>query len=307
MKIRILTLIFCLGIFPNFSNGQTQYQYFDGANTNPEYSLFIGFQSEQPNIWQIGTPQKNIFNAAATLPNALLTDSINYIPTNNASSFYYQISPSPWNNWGVLAIQWKQKIDMDFGKDVGLIEFSNNGSPWQNAFDSPYVYSFYGYDTNNVDTLSTGEIVFTGTDETWKDIWLCYDISWLNANGSNNILVRHTILCDSIDNNNEGWMIDNLMSHNTLIHTVNEVKQKDYLTVSPNPSTGPIEIWAQKINEYHIIEEMELLDASGKILDTWKLVPTKFFIDISTYSNGVYYLRIQTNKKSEVVKVLLQK
>ena len=56
-----------------------------------------------------------------------------------------------------------------------------------------------------------------------------------------------------------------------------------------------------------IIEEMELLDASGKILDTWKLVPTKFFIDISTYSNGVYYLRIQTNKKSEVVKVLLQK
>ena len=256
------------------------------------------------NVWQIGSPQKIIFDSAATSPNVIITDTINYYPSNNTSSFQYTITP--WTTWGVLAIQWKQKLDMDFGKDGGIIEFSvDGGATWQSAFDNPYVYNFYGFNESNLDTLLTGEQAFTGLDSTWKDIWLCYDMTWLNNNDS--IMVKHTIVSDSIDNNNEGWMMDNLLVHVTIIHTVNEVKQDEYLVVAPNPTSGRVEISTKKINEYHIIEKMELLDSNGRVLENWDMIPTKFFIDISNYPNGLYYLNIKTNKESKVSKIILQK
>ena len=175
MKAQITTYLLTL-IFPLVSFCQYEfYQYFDGADTNEFSSILIDIDTASSNIWQIGAPQKSIFDSAATTPNVIITDTINYYPSNNTSSFQYTIIP--WTTWGILAIQWKQKLDMDFGKDGGIIEFSvDGGNTWQSAFDNPYVYNFYGFDTNNVDTLQTGEDAFTGVDSTWKDIWLCYDM-----------------------------------------------------------------------------------------------------------------------------------
>lgn len=303
MKTRITTIL-CLLIFPALLFSQELYQYFDGADTLENSAIFIDIDSSSSTIWQIGVPQKSNFNSAATLPNALLTDTVNYIPTNDTASFQYHLHPG--FTWGVWAIQWKQKIDLDYGKDGGLIEFSvDGGNTWESAFDNPYVYSFFGFDENNVGTLATGEKVFTGVDNAWRDIWLCYDMSW--ANGNDALMMRHTIICDSIDNNNEGWMIDNLLAHFTWVHTLQEVEQKEYIKVTPNPTSGRVHISARKINEYHIIEQMELLDANGRVLESWESIPVQFFIDIDQYPNGIYYLNIKTNKESEIVKIVLQK
>jgi hypothetical protein len=306
MKTRIL-LIFSFFLFANVSKGQfgNFYQYFDGADTIVDNSIFVKLDQSPSNLWQIGKPQKTIFNAAATFPNALVTDTINKIPTHRISSFQYHVPVS--STWGILAIQWKQKMDLDFGKDGGLIEFSSDyGSTWQSAFNNPYVYSFYGFDLNNVDIIASGEKCFTGIDTTWKDVWLCYDLTWLSQS-IDTIMIRHTIISDSTDGNNEGWMIDNLMAHMTFIHTINSMEEESYLKVSPNPTQGRIDISTKKINEYHIIERMELMDINGQVLETWSFIPTKFFIDIGHYPNGAYFLNIKTNKKSEVVKVVLQK
>lgn len=304
MKAQITTFLFIL-LLPFLTFGQDQfYQYFENSDSNDISIIQINLDTSSSNIWQIGPPQKVIFESAATAPNVIVTDTINTYPSNNISSFEYTIKP--WTFWGVLAIQWKQKLDMDFGKDGGMIEFSiDGGDTWESAFNNPYVYNFYGYDEDNVDTLSNGEYVFTGVDSTWKDIWLCYDMSWLDDNDS--IMIKHTFVSDSLDNSNEGWMMDNLLVHVTIIHTVNEVEQEEYLVVAPNPTAGRVEISTKKINEYHIIEKMELLDANGRILKNWERVPTKFFIDISNYPNGLYYLKIQTNKASKMAKIMLQK
>ena len=39
------------------------------------------------NIWQIGVPHKTFFNTAYTLPNAIVTDTMNVYPVNNSSAF----------------------------------------------------------------------------------------------------------------------------------------------------------------------------------------------------------------------------
>ncbi len=300
----LLLLLAVIATTPTYAQDYFE-QYFDGADTLYN-SLIIELDTTNNNVWQIGPPQKNIFGAAATAPNVLITDTINYYPTNNNSSFHYYVYSPDWWGWGILAIQWKQKLDMDAGQDGGIIEFSvDGGTNWENAFNNPYVYNFYGFNNANVDTLVNGEMAFTGTDSLWRDMWLCYDMAWLNQNDS--LMVRHTLVTDSIDNNKEGWMIDNLMAHITIIHTVEEIKQEKYLTVAPNPTTGRVYISAKKINEYHIIEKMELLNTSGQLLDQWKNIPTKFFIDIDDHPDGIYFLKVKTNKESETFKIVLQK
>lgn len=300
---RSLICFFIPLFFPMAGFGQYFNQYFDGADTSVSYSLIVEIDTAASNVWQIGKPQKMIFDSAATLPNAIVTDTVNYYPVNNSSSFQYTIDP--WTTWGILAIQWKQKLDMDFGQDGGIIEFSvDSGNTWTSAFNSPYVYNFYGYDNMNVDTLQNGEMAFTGTDSSWKDIWLCFDMTWLNFN--DRIVVRHTFTSDSIDNNKEGWIIDNMFAHITMIHTVNEIKPEAYMIVLPNPTSGRVDIVTEKIDGPHIIEKIELVNMEGKVVQEWGISPTKFYIDISHHPNGIYILNVKTNVKSESFKIVLE-
>ncbi|MCD4730592.1 MAG: T9SS type A sorting domain-containing protein [Bacteroidales bacterium] len=302
MKTKFIAVL--IGLFvPFFGFNQTYSQYFDGADTSAFNSIFVQVDTSALNVWQIGPPQKIIFDSAVTFPNVIMTDTINFYPVNNTSGFQFTIIP--WVTWGILAIQWMQKLDMDSGADGGVIEFSvDGGNSWENVFNNPYVYNFYGYDSTNVDTLPSGQIAFTGTDSTWKDLWLCYDMTWLSLNDS--IMVRHTFISDSVDNSKEGWMIDNLLVHVTIIHTVNEVEQEEYLKIQPNPTTGKIDIIARKIDGFHIIEKMELIDMEGKVVQEFGISPTKFFIDIGHHQDGIYFLKIKTNLQIETFKVVLQ-
>lgn len=306
-KLYLTTLLrFCL---VRFTPAQMFSQYFDGADTicNPAVSpssICIAIDNDSTNIWQIGVPQKLIFDSAATYPNAIMTDTINFYPSNNSSGFQFTIVP--WTNWGILAIQWKQKLDMDQGLDGGKIEFSvDSGLTWQNAFNNPHVYNFYGFQPANEDTLPNGDFVFSGTDSIWRDIWLCYDMTWLSFNDS--IIVRFTFLSDSVNTLKEGWMIDNMISHITLVHTVKEVEQENYINVFPNPANNVIHIQAQKRMDYHIIERMELIDSRGKVVDTWTNIPTKFWFNTNDYIDGMYYLKIKTNLKTETLPIVISK
>ena len=190
MKEKIIIGLISL-VIPFLVQGQTYSQYFDGADTSAFNSLLINIDTSSSNIWQIGQPQKIIFDTAATFPNAIVTDTSNYYPTNNTSSFSFGVDPQ-WFGWGILALQWKQKLDMDIDYDGGIIEFSSDtGNTWKNVFNNPYVYNFYGFDTANQDTLISGDYAFSGTDSTWKDIWLCFDLSWLSF--SDSLMFRYTL------------------------------------------------------------------------------------------------------------------
>jgi len=304
MKTKIIVGLIGL-ISPLLGYSQTYSQYFDGADTSAFNSILIDIDSDTSNVWQIGPPQKIIFDSAATQPNVIVTDTINYYPINNTSSFSFGIDPSGFG-WGILALQWKQKLNFDSGFDGGIIEFSTDtGNSWQNVFNNPYVYNFYGFDLANQDTLTTGDYAFSGTDSTWKDIWLCFDISWLIF--SDSLIFRYTLKSDSIDNNKEGWMIDNLLAHITIIHTVNEVEQEEYLKVYPNLTSGAVNIQARKIDEFHIIEKMELINVEGKIVAEFGISPTKFSIDIGNQPNGIYFLKIKTNLKTETFRLVLHR
>lgn len=136
MKLNFLTLmLFLASTFAGFS--QTYYQYFDGADTSAWNSIFMQLDSSANNVWQIGAPQKMIFNNAATQPNTIVTDTLQFYPVNANSSFQFGVDPQ-WFGFGILAIQWVQKLDLDPGSDGGMVEFSTNADTnWYNAFNNP--------------------------------------------------------------------------------------------------------------------------------------------------------------------------
>ena len=311
--MRKVYIVFAILVFVvPYVHGQVSdyyYQYFDGADTLPGNSIRIQIDTASSNVWQIGTPQKVIFNGPATESKAIVTDTSNYYPANNTSSFVAKV-PVGSMPWGILALQWKQMLDLNAPFDGGIIEFSlDSGLTWENAFDNPLVYNFYGFDTANVKVLQGGEYSFSGTDAVWKDIWLCFDVSWLQQLQYDHVFFRFTLKSGSAPGNMEGWLIDNMMAHLTFIHVaVQEPKAGEvYLNVYPNPSDNRVHVETQKIMEFHIIEKMELVDQVGRVIDNWENIPTKFWFDVSKYKAGLYSLRVKTNLRSETLPLTISK
>jgi hypothetical protein len=305
VKSYSLLLVFCFTSF--VAKAQQWQQYFDGADTSAWSSLLIEIDTTGGNTWQVGPPQKTYFNAPASVPNVIVTDTINGYPANDTSSFYFKVPV--WTNWGIFALQWKQKVDLDSAIDVGTISYSADGGvTWNEVFGDPYLYNFYGYDSVNVDTVANGMYGFTGTDTVWKDIWLCYQMSWLQQFSMNDtLLFRFTITSDSLHSNREGWMIDNMICHLTIVHTAKGEQKDEYQKVYPSVTSGVVHIETAALQEFHIIENMQLIDATGRVVKEWKNVPTRFWIDIGDQPDGSYFLKVQTNKQVNTYPVILQR
>ena len=279
------------------------YDYFEKVSISDTFNVVID-TSYKSNIWQIGKPSKTLFNKAATLPNALVTDTLNTYPKNNKSTFSF--NNNHIRGWeGITAIQWKQKLDMEHQRDGGVVEFTlDGGSTWENVYNNPKVYKYYGFDSANIDTIKL-DYAFSGTDTTWRDIWLCFDNSYL-YNFLTQVEFRFTFKSDSNETHQEGWMIDNMIEHTTNLHTaVPKSEQKEeYLRVYPTPTCGRLNIEAQRLDQYHVIESMQLMDATGKVIENFGLCPIRYYINMEKYSTGVYYLQVNTNLKSETFKVI---
>jgi hypothetical protein len=282
-------------------------QYFDGYDTIPDYSIIIEIDPDSNNIWQVGPPQKNVFNSAYSNPNVMVTDTQITYPPNNVSKFRFK-TYNTFGGWGpgIMAMQWAQKLDMDQGTEGGIIEYSvDAGTTWTNVFNNPYVYNFYGYDPANADTLPSGEFAFSGTDSTWRDIWLCFD--WNYFMNYDTVWFQFTFKSDSVETGKDGWMIDNMWAHTTIIHTAGNEPQKEYMKVYPTVTTGTVFLEGQKQPDYHIIEHMELMSADGRIVQRFGRAPVKFYVDISDHADGLYFLKVTTNIKTVTHPVILSR
>ncbi len=280
-------------------------QYFEGPQ-DPYTTLEVSIDSSANNIWQIGSPQKSVFDEAFSLPNVIVTDTLDFYPENNSSSFFLKPSSESFYIGFILALRWTQKLDMEANRDGGIVEISSDsGLTWSNIFDNPYVYNLYGYENENVDTLADGTMAFTGQDSQWREIWLCFETSYFF---DQELLIRFTFKSDENDQNLDGWMMDNFRIEETFVHTLEKaVDQSDYLAISPNPSSGRVYINALKQEGFHIIEQIEVRDLDGRLLKSYGRSPVKFWIDLDDLPNGIYLINVKTNFKSQNFKVVLQR
>ena len=73
------------------------------------------------------------------------------------------------------------------------------------------------------------------------------------------------------------------------------------LTVSPNPAKNTITIASGK----NIVESVEIIDILGK--SYYKSNSNSSSIDVSELNNGIYFVKLKTNKEDKIVKILISK
>lgn len=305
MKKNLLFLLgslMCLNL-----NAQWYQQYFDGADTNVYNSIFVQLDTGLSKVWQIGPPQKTIFDSPSSSPNVLITDTIATYPNLASSSVTFSPDISwIWSAWGFMAIQWNQKLDLDQGTDGGLVEFSiDTGNTWQNAFNNPNVYNFYGWQPANYDTLPSGDFCFTGTDTLWRNIWFCFKYEYLDT--LDTLQIRFTLRSDNIDQMRDGWMIDNLLVHETMFHTIVEMSKESNFKVFPTISEdGKFRIEWKQPDVGNKIEEIEVIDENGRIIRKLKDFDIETELDLSGLSDGQYHVKIITTTFSETFTVFVR-
>jgi hypothetical protein len=286
-NILIIFLIFLI----NNSFGQGSW----GTDFDPPY--FQEYDSEKfsledstdiINQWQIGNPSKVNFNTAYSLPNSLITDTINSLLPNDTSVIYikHYRYEQPFH---VFVLQFMYKLDGD-STDIGIIEISpDGGNNWINVLTEDVNYDMYWYDTKPTLTGSTiGWQSFSLDMMSWASGWGDYPINFT----SDIVLFKFTYITDTILTEKDGWIIDNLYIDD-YYEGINEIKDNDLISIFPNPASNELNILKKNYNNKSIIQ---IFDLSGRIIYENKDFSDNL-VNISELDNGLYVFKYSELEK----------
>lgn len=273
---------------------------------NGWYHDLIQIDSTNPNnIWQIGQPQKIMFDSAFSLPNAIVTDTAMHYPTNNHSVFYLIYPYHDPGFWPGLFFQYK--IQTDTLLDFGHIEASyDNGNTWVDIIGDANEYDIQWYVLGQELPGGNHEVIassysdtlpFTGLSNTWFEFEITM-FGWDQYFPSNDtIIYKVSFHSDGIVDNKEGWMIDNIQMGEYYMGLEDEKMSDPLITVYPNPCTNQISF---KLTEPgNIIEHIKIFDINGRLVKN--LLPKSADVEISLedLKTGQYLFQA-TDGKGEV-------
>ena len=288
MKKSIIVFFLAL-IFNAIHSQQLEINFDDG------YLEWIKIDSILPNnLWQIGPPQKVLFDSAFSEPNVLITDTLNNYPVNNTSVFYVIFAWHSHLMWPILGF--KFKIDSDSISDFGNIEASyDNGNTWIDVIKDGPQYDIEWYvlgaeleNGNNelIHSSASDTIAFTGTSDTWYTFQMLM-LGWdYNFPFNDTIIYRISFQSDSIQTNKEGWMIDNIWI-NDFFESINENKYPlNELIAYPNPFSDCISLKMTDQNRF--IENIKIFDLIGKLIKEVFVTSSEITLNLSYLKDGIY-------------------
>lgn len=313
MKILFLLLIILLTTLQSYAQW-TEFVW-DTITFEEPYEYIVVDTSSQ-NIWQIGEPDKILFDSAYSINNAIVTDTLNCYPLNNYSYFDLYIGSFNINGYpDNIFIEFKHKFATDTLKDGGFITVSyDNGNTWMNIIeDTIYWDSNPKWENGNLystnDTLFNGEYGFSGNSNEWISTWFtwhnipCNVKSTMDLNGDT-MIVRFNFVSDNIETNKEGWMIDNIKLYSVdLGGGINDSKVLDF-KISPNPfnETAIIEL-----DNYREVE-LSVFDIKGQLVRKSKYFNSQSIIlNRDNLKSGIYFMKIRTDENLLGVKKIIIK
>ena len=295
----LLVTLNCAGQVPYelvFGSGATL--HFDDTTATRHFYIDTALAE---NVWQIGTPQKTLFDSAYSAPNALVTDKLNSYPTDNYSTTYMTLVVAD----GLMWFYFVHKYDTDTLEDGGKIELSiDGGANWHNLRDSAYWNSvgcrvdgtrLYSYQ----DTVaSLGDQGFSGNSGGWLDTE--FEFFYQNITVlMDTFQLRFVFASGSVETNKEGWLIDDITIGAN--HIGIEEHRENELSFYPNPTSGLLR-FKDFLNPK---TPVRIYDSTGRIVETNAIVDGR--LDISHLTDGIYVLTIVTEQYTKTGKVVLKK
>jgi Secretion system C-terminal sorting domain len=250
--------------------------------------VFIDTVSNPNCAWQIGQPDKTVFDSAFSLPNAIVTDTINPVPKNDTSTFLFWHERDNWSPWHFFVLRFWFKMDGS-ENDFGTIEISpNNKTNWINVLTEDSTYSLEWW---------SPKPTLKGTTEGWQHFNL--DLSdWASGGGifpipmtADTIWFRFTYITDSLSTPSDGWMMDSFELEDWW-ESIAENEKKDLFSIYPNPASDKIKI---ELNQNATLHNIQIFNISGGIL--YQASANKALsIDVKQFNNGIYLLKYSNGK-----------
>lgn len=269
------------------------------------------------NIWQKGSPKKTYFNDALSLPNAIITDTINPYPINNHSSFDIcmpTLLDSSYQSFMSTSVSFMHKINSDTLNDGGYIEFryykDSSWSNWINIADDTLSHNYCDYfNCKNLygsqDTLFNGQAGFSGTTN-----WIETTLQWVWNGPRNNIradsiCLRFNFVSDGVNTNKDGWMIDNIwLEDNSFAGGLEENNYNHKIEVLPNPVSSVSTVILKGQDSLSL--SAELYNIFGqKVKDFPEIRNNTFTIERGIHESGIKFLVLKNESKIIAVKKII--
>lgn len=264
--------------------------------TNNTDALISYNLSESTSTWVRGIRNTGTLSSAG---NTVYTTNLTGNYANNKKAFIvsqcYDLL-----NVSNPQISFAMKFDLEQDWDIVYVEYTTNmGQSWSvlgqmgtNWYNSDRTPQTTGNDCNNCVGAQ-----WTGTDTTLKT----YTYPLTNLIGQSNVIFRIVFHSDQAINdlgvNIDDFVISGLLS--------NEKFQLNNISIYPNPSKGIYNISLGNVNPTSI----EVYDLTGKIILSKKDIVTSNFettIDLSSSSQGIYFVKIKENNKQIVKRIIKQ-
>lgn len=253
---------------------------------------------DSSNVWEIIKPNKNILflpsNQSDISTTAIVSDSNIYYSKNLTSSFQFKFYLSAYDGY---TISFVHKYDFDKNKDGGIIETSfDNGETWNNIILDTVINDNIEYVVNSyttADTIRSGNNNpgFTGLQAELTPV--VYGFNSSETSALKTMLLRFTIYSDSIDSNNEGWMLDKFNFGGWTFDGIKDNTASSNISIYMNQTNRRL-----VVNADIKIEKLDVLNLNGVII---KSLNNTSVIDFGTIPAGVYVIKVNNSITRKIV------
>jgi hypothetical protein len=227
----------------------------------------------------------------------MFTDTNRYYRSNLRASVQFRLLFE--DGYNGQALSFRHKYDFEEGTDGGKIETSyDNGISWKNILLDPelqnqYFYSYGLYSRSDTVSVLNYEPGFTGQQKNFK---YC-DIEWWFSHVLDTVLIRFTMASDSVNTNNEGWLIDDIHFF-PLFGGVESNDQLSLYNVFPNPARNFLTV----DNKFNTLFNVKIYSIHGRLMKH-VFIRGREKLDISEFESGLYIAVINDCLVTKFVKI----
>lgn len=292
--MKTLFTLFTILVFTNTTFGQFEYFIDFDSPDSQNNSIIIDYVTNPDNIWQIGIPQKPVFESAYSLTHAIVTDTINSYPINDTSFFILKhVRPGELGGNESLQLNFWFKMNTDSLTDYGKVEASiDNGNIWIDLLTEDITYGLYWIGSKPV---------LTGNSNGWQHFALELSSLTYTLGYSDTLLYRFTFISDNEQTNKDGWMLDDFQLADWW-EGIDEHNNNDKIILYPNPTHGEVTIInnIKEVCDY----SLEIIANSGKTVLKQEIHSNHFILDLPS---GFYTMKLNDKENIYLKKFIVKK
>jgi hypothetical protein len=266
------------------------------------YRVYNDTVSNPNCIWQVGHPSKTVFTSAHSVPNVIVTDTLNPVPANDTSVFYLKHVRDQSQPFHIFVLHFWYQMDGD-STDFGKIEISPDaGTTWINLLTQDTTFQFnWGSPKPTLTGSTSGWTSFDLDMATWASYPVFGGGPFPILLTADTILFRFTYITDSSSAPHDGWMIDDFFIEDWF-EGIEEIQNDNLISISPNPTADELRIHRTKVSDN---SRIQIFNYTGQVL----YEKTNFngeTIDTRQLSNGIYLLKYSDAKNFSITKFIVE-